>query len=230
MGPVRMLLAVWLALPLSAAEPPCVPGSIVPTDRDAPYMLVAPHGDFDAHTAAIADSACRRLGWDCLIAQGQRTKGHPVNVNRPTEGVGVKASEEAHTTCAAAIYAQWGDAARRLNAAPKLYVEVHGNKHKETRGRVEVAVVGVGPEVAARVKALLLKARAAHELEWMDVWVEGVDPIRYKATSSKRWGQLSVSKAALHFEFPMRARKEQSEDVAAFLAAALAEVVRTEFR
>ncbi|MBI3297662.1 MAG: hypothetical protein HYZ75_05830 [Elusimicrobia bacterium] len=225
-----LFLASLLAPPVGAQaahSTACESGSIVPVDRDSPFMLAAPHGDFDKQTAEIVDAACTKLGWDCLVARGQRTKAHQVNVNRPTEGV--KASDERRTACAEAVFSAWKQAAARLNPAPRLYVEVHGNVGKETKERVEVAVVGIGSEQAARIRKVLLDARAEHKLDWMGVWVEGPDPIKYKATSSKAWGQLSLSTSALHFEFPKRAREGQMENVYSFLASSLADISRLEF-
>ncbi|MBT6275306.1 MAG: hypothetical protein HOI95_14355 [Chromatiales bacterium] len=75
-------------------------------DANSPFIIAAPHGGYDLHTETIVKNACGRLAWNCLIAQGFRTREVPLNVNRPTEGVDVPMRKERHTDRAAAVYTQ----------------------------------------------------------------------------------------------------------------------------
>ncbi|TBR23155.1 hypothetical protein EPO15_06495 [bacterium] len=196
----------------------CVPGTIEVTGRGR-KVLAAPHGEFDEDTGRVVDLACATLRWACVVARGQRTKEHPVNVNRPTEGYGLKSDDERRTPCAEDVYAAWSKAVGAF--APELYVEVHGNLRTELAGRLDVALVGVKEEDARRLKRLLEAERERHGLAWLEVRVEGLDAVKMKAGASKKWGELGKRSPALHFEFPRRAR-EDPERTARYLAAVLA--------
>lgn len=216
------MFALLLLLQASAASgattPACVPGTIKVAGQ-GPRVLAAPHGDFDEDTGRIVDSACGTLKWACVVARGQRAKEHPVNVNRPTEGYGLKSDQERRTPCAEEVYAAWSQAVGRFS--PTLYVEVHGNIRKELASRLDVALVGVKAEDAKRLKTLLEAERERHGLAWLEVRVEGLDEVKMKAGASKKWGELGKRAPALHFEFPRRARQEP-ERAARYLAAVLA--------
>lgn len=213
------LLLLLHALPASSATTPaCVPGTIKVAGQ-GPKVLAAPHGDFDEDTGRIVDLACGKLKWACVVARGQRAKAHPINVNRPTEGYGLKNDEEKRTSCAEEVYAAWSKAVGAFS--PKLYVEVHGNVRKELASRLDVALVGVKPEDAKRLKQILEAEREKHGLAWLEVRVEGLDEVKMKAGASKKWGELGKRAPALHFEFPRRARAEP-ERTARYLAAVLA--------
>ena len=215
--PVALLLL--LAAPASsAATQACVPGTIRVEGRGR-KVLAAPHGDFDEGTGRVVEEACGTLKWACVVARGQRTKEHPVNVNRPTEGYGLKSDEERRTPCAEDVYAAWSKAVGAF--APQLYVEVHGNIRKELASRLDVALVGVKEEDAKRLKKLLETEREKYGLAWLEVRVEGLDEVKMKAGASKKWGELGKRAPALHFEFPRRAR-EDPKRAAHYLAAVLA--------
>lgn len=196
-------LALFASIASAATTPACVPGSIKVSGR-GPKVLAAPHGDFDEETGRIVEEACGTLQWACVVARGQRTKEHPVNVNRPTEGYGLKSDEERRTPCAEDVYAAWSKAVGAFT--PRLYVEVHGNVRKELKSRLDVALVGLKEEDAQRLKKVLEGEREKHGLPWLEVRVEGLDEVKMKAGASKKWGELGKHAPALHFEFPRRAR------------------------
>lgn len=213
-----LLTTLTLLASTASAATTCVPGTIQVAGQ-GPKVLAAPHGDFDEDTGRIVDLACGTLKWACVVARGQRAKGHPVNVNRPTEGYGLKSDDERRTPCAEEVYASWSKAVGAFS--PKLYVEVHGNIRKELASRLDVALVGVGEEDAKRLKTILQAAREKHGLAWLEVRVEGLDEVKMKAGASKKWGELGKRAPALHIEFPRRARQEP-ERTARYLAAVLA--------
>lgn len=217
-----LALLLWLQAAAAAGTPACVPGTIKVAGQ-GPKVLAAPHGDFDEETGRIVEEACGTLKWACVVARGQRAKAHPINVNRPTEGYGLKSDEERRTSCAEEVYAAWSEAVGAFS--PKLYVEVHGNVRKELAGRLDVALVGVDAEDAKRLKKILEAERGKHGLDWLEVRVEGLDEVKMKAGASKKWGELGKRAPALHFEFPRRARAEP-ETTARYLAAVLAAFTR----
>ena len=93
----------------------------------------------------------------------------------------------------------------------RVYVEVHGNGHQDTAGRVEIATVGLSPEDAWQVKTLLELIRDAYlrgrsETPRLEIFVEPVDTLRYSASASKSGGVLGRSEKALHVELPKVAR------------------------
>lgn len=215
---LTLLLLLTSTAHAATTPPACVPGTIKVSGQ-GPKVLAAPHGDFDADTGRIVDLACGTLQWACVVARGQRAKAHPVNVNRPTEGYGLKSDDERRTPCAEDVYAAWSKAVGAF--APKLYVEVHGNIRKELESRLDVALVGVKAEDAKRLKKLLEGEREKHGLAWLEVRVEGLDEVKMKAGASKKWGELGKRAPALHFEFPRRAREEPAR-TARYLSAVLA--------
>ncbi len=109
-----------------------------------------------------------------------------------------------------------------------LYVEVHGNGHKDSAGRVEIATVGISREDAWRLKTLLEVIRDAHTggadgVPRLEIWMDGLDPVRYSASAAKRAGMLSTATRALHIELPRVARTTYRQTYTGILAEFLAQ-------
>src|SRR5262245_31814413 len=193
------------------------------------FVVAAPHGSSDRATAEIARDLARGTGWSAVVVTGFAhldADGRRLNVNRPTESVpGTPARLERESVEARAVF----DAYRRLvsEAAQgplRLYVEVHGNIHEESAGRVEIATVGISRDDARRLKTLLeliRDARLAAGAARLEIWVESLDPVRYTASAAKRAGLLGVAERALHIELPRAARLADRERYTAVLAAFL---------
>jgi hypothetical protein len=187
-----------------------------------PIVIAAPHGGYDLNTEQIARLVARRLEASCLVALRFRSSTHPINVNRPTEGVDLPAAQEVVTPRATAVYEAYRAVEQDL-ASPslRLYVEVHGNHRPRSAGRLEVATQGFGLAEAA-----LLKSRYAElgpELPPVDV--EPVDPIYFTASAAKRYGILKGMPRALHIEVPAGLREDPAAwDLAAEAIATLVEV------
>jgi hypothetical protein len=110
----------------------------------------------------------------------------------------------------------------------RLYVELHGNDHTESAGRVEIATVGLTREDAWRLKTLFELIRdsrigAADGVPRLEVRVESIDPLRYTASAAKQYGVLASSARALHIELPRMARTTYREAYTELLADFLAQ-------
>lgn len=178
-------------------------------DAHGGLLVAAPHGGFDRHTDEMARRVALLAGGGYLLASGYRTPARPINVNRPTEGVGLAADQERVTPAAERVWAAW--AARLEAQRPRLYVEIHGNSRAASAGAIEVATVGVTPAQAAWLKAefgrrLAFLAPAMPRLPWL---VEPLDPIHYRAGGAKRSGALARVPMALHLETPWAVRADE---------------------
>ena len=152
------------------------------------------------------------MGFSHLGADGRR-----LNVNRPTESVpGTPARLEAESEDARRVYEAYRRHVAQAAQGPlRLYVEVHGNAHKESAGRLEIATVGLSREDAWRLKTLFELIRDSRlddpAVPRLEVWVESLDPVRYTASAAKQAGMLAVAPRALHIELPRAARTTYRE-------------------
>lgn len=179
-------------------------------------VIGAPHGTSDSSTDLMGRELARLTGWGLVIATGFSrldADGRRFNVNRPTESVpGTAARLEGETEEARRVYQAYRQHVGEAAQGPlRLYVEVHGNGHQESAGRVEIATVGVTREDAWRLKTLLELIRdcrlgAADGVPRLEIRVESVDLLRYTASVAKRSGVLASSGRALHIELPRTAR------------------------
>ena len=107
----------------------------------------------------------------------------------------------------------------------RLYVEIHGNSRKKSAGFLEIATVGFAASEAERVRCLVNEALLGAQGPGLVAKVEGADKIWYRARSTKRFGVLSRTARALHFEFPRRYRKAPlRRHTVEFLVAALPKI------
>ena len=179
-------------------------------------VIGAPHGTSDSGTDIMGRELARLTGWGLVVVTGFShldAAGRRLNVNRPTESVpGSPARLEAETEEARRVYqAYQRHVSEAAQGALLLYIEVHGNGHQESAGRVEIATVGVSREDAWRLKTLLELIRdsrlgAGDGVPRLEIRVESVDPLRYTASAAKQRGALAASRRALHIELPRPAR------------------------
>lgn len=200
-------------------------------------VVGAPHGTSDARTGEIAAEIARRTGFGLVVATGfaiepdtARRSGRRYQVNRPFEGVpGRPPSEESSSEAARRVYEAYERRVRAVAQGPLLfYAEIHGNNHRESSERIEIATVGVDREEAARLRALAQLIRDAHLASApgaprLEVLVEPADALRYTASGAKRDGILRLPERALHIELPRMARRDFRELYTAILAQFLAE-------
>jgi len=197
-------------------------------------VIGAPHGTSDRDTDVIGRDLARLTGFGLVVASGFSwldADGRRFNVNRPTESVpGAPARLEGETPEAWRVYEAYQ---RRVSEAAQgplaLYVEVHGNAHHESAGRLEIATVGLSRDDAWRLKTLFELSRDARLLgsePRLDVWVESVDPLRYSAAMAKQSGMLATPRRALHIELPRVARTTYRERYTGLLADVLIQSTR----
>ena len=192
------------------------------------YVIGAPHGTTDSATDLIGLELARRTGFSAVVASGfgkLDVQGRRYNVNRPTESVaGDPPRAEGETEAARRVYDGYGRSVAEAAQGPlHFYVEIHGNGHEDTAGRVEIATVGLTREDAWRLKTLLELVRDAHlrsqpEAPKLEIFVEPVDTLRYSASASKSGGLLGRSERSLHIELPKSARTTYRDAYTAMLA------------
>lgn len=191
------------------------------------YVIGAPHGTTDSATDLIGLDLARRTGFSAVVVTGEGSldaRGRRYNVNRPTESApGDPPRAEGETEAARRVYDGYSRSVAEAAQGPlRFYVEIHGNGHQDTAGRVEIATVGLTEEDAWRVKTLLELVRDAHlrgqpDAPKLEILVEPVDALRYSASASKSDGLLGRSEKALHIELPKVARTTHREAYTAVL-------------
>jgi len=191
------------------------------------YVIGAPHGTTDSATDLIGLELARSTGFGVVVATGfgkLDAQGRRYNVNRPTESVaGDPPRSEGETEAARRVYDSYGRSVAEAAQGPlRVYVEIHGNGHQDTAGRVEIATVGLTIEEAWRLKTLLELVRDAHlrsqpEAPKLEILVEPADALRYSASASKSSGLLGRSERSLHIELPKSARTTYRDAYTAML-------------
>ncbi|MBM3270090.1 MAG: hypothetical protein FJZ01_20850 [Candidatus Sericytochromatia bacterium] len=215
---MKTFLSILAAAAVSPSLPPLELGTFDVYPGLGGIVVAAPHEGFDLGTASVASAAATVMGAGYVGATGFRKRAHPINVNRPTEGVGLKPAEETRTERAETIYhaylARLGHAAR---GSVRLLIEIHGNARAENVGVVEIATVGV-----SRDRALALRKRLSERFPQVDWRIEPLDELHYRAPASKEYGALSKVARSLHFELPQSLR---GQDQGAEVGKRLGEVV-----
>jgi hypothetical protein len=203
------------------------------------FVVAAPHATSDVNTGDIADEIARRTGFGLVVASGfsmededRRGARRRYQVNRPLEGVpGRPASENEPTDRARQVYEAYEQRVLEAAQGPlRFYAEIHGNNRVQCAGQIEIATVGVDRELALRLRALAELIRDAHlrahdEIQTLQVLIEPVDAVKYRASGAKREGILRLPERALHIELPKCARRDWREAYTAILADFLAQAV-----
>src|SRR5438093_534388 len=130
------------------------------------FVIATPHGTSDRDTDIIGRDLARLTGFGLVVAtgfSGLDEDGRRFNVNRPTESVaGTPARLEGETGEARQVYEVYRRHVAEAAQGPvALYVEVHGNGHADSAGRVEIATVGLTRDDAWRLKTLFELIREA---------------------------------------------------------------------
>lgn len=230
-----------LAVDVPPATPPPPPalGTIAMQTGRPGFVVAAPHGGSDVDTDEIAAEIARRTGFGLVVATGftiePGTGGRPgrrYQVNRPMEGVpGQPPSEQVATEAARRVYDAYERRVREAAQGPlRFYAEIHGNARRECAGRIEIATVGVDRELALRLRTLAELIRDAYlranaEVQRLDVLIEAVDPLTFRASDTKRDGILRLPERALHIELPRCARRDFRDTYTSILADFIAQAV-----
>lgn len=178
-------------------------------------VIGVPHGGFEEFTGLIGERLGRLTGAGAVIATGfagARTGGVRLNVNRPTEGARLPPGAEPLTARARRVHDAYAALVRRAARGPlALYVELHGYTRRASVVHLEVATAGIGPGLARRLKARYRLAwerslNGRRELPGLDLLIEPVDRVRFRATAARRWPPFREASAVLHIELPPEAR------------------------
>jgi hypothetical protein len=202
-------------------------------------VVAAPHGASDINTGGIAEEIARRTGFGLVVASGfslpagERPRpGRRYQVNRPLEGVpGRPPSEHEATETARHVYELYEQRVLQAAQGPlRFYAEIHGNNRSACAGQIEIATVGVDRELALRLRALAELIRDAHlradrDVQRLEVLIEPVDPLTYRASGAKRDGILRLPQRGLHIELPRCARRDWRDAYTAILSDFLAQAV-----
>ncbi|MCA8922352.1 MAG: hypothetical protein KDD82_11120 [Planctomycetes bacterium] len=198
------------------------------------YVIAAPHGGYDLHTEAIAPEVAKGLGWGLVIAEGYRDKGARrwFDVNRPTEREWQEGgfAEGQPTLAGRKTFARYREALLAAGRASplRLLVEIHGHARKEQVAGKQVVVQAIElantgfPRRELRALAARYQSLVAElpEEQRVPLVVEGLDEtytyrgrelkLYYRASGAKEAGSLApqVTRRALHFELPPRARSK----------------------
>jgi hypothetical protein len=216
----------------SVPEVESLPGALSSTIGRRGVVVAAPHGTSDARTGEIVAELGRRTGFGVVVATGfnlepdtREAAGRRYQVNRPREGTPRSApSDEDATDGARRIYEAYERRVREVAQGPiRLYVEIHGNNHRDAERRIEIATVGVDRDEALRLRTLFELVRDAHlranpRAPRLEILVEPADAVRYAASGANREGVLRLPQRALHIELPKAARTEWRETYTAILA------------
>jgi hypothetical protein len=216
--------------------PPAARNEIAVRPGRAGFVVAAPHGTSDVNTGEMAVEIARRTGFGLVVATGFALSddgtGRRYQVNRPLEGVpGRPPSEQERTEPARRVYEMYERRVLEAAQGPlRFYAEIHGNNRAQCAGQIEIATVGVDAELALRLRALAELIRDAHlragaEIPKLDVRIEPVDALTYRASGAKRDGILRLPERALHIELPRCARRDWRQTYTAILADFLEQAV-----
>jgi len=182
-------------------------GSFKITDRDSNIVVSAPHGTYDINTGEITDRVCKKLEVNCIVSKGFIPKGTRINVNRPTEGVGIKSGKEPVTERARNTYKTYLDAITRItNRNLEWYFEIHGSKVKG----MEVALHNLTKDEAIIIKAILEEQWSSESNTKTAIKVQGIDKIRMTGNAVKKFGVVhKLQPKYVQFEFSRELRNDK---------------------
>jgi hypothetical protein len=171
-------------------------------------VVAAPHGGFDLDTDEMARQAALLAGAGYVLASGYRTREHPWNVNRPTEGVGLAAAAETRSPEAAKVFEAYMARVEQLH--PRIYVELHGNSRAESAGAIEVAAKGLPPAALEALQAGFNRRLATFPpgCPRLPLAIEGFQPIHFHAEGAKQGGVFARLPQALQLEIPRAGRQD----------------------
>lgn len=203
-------------------------GLVATRQTSSPYLIAAPHGTFDAHTADIAETVCASLDWNCVTARGYVVNGVRINVNRPTEGANLSSANEIRSERAACVYEYFHHAAQQLlnEAQTTLYVEIHGASSIQD---IEIATIGLSQDQVSLMKATLQSAWNAQNGSSRRIKMEPLDVISLTASANKAIGMMSRYQPAIHIELPFGMRQDERTLVAQFLTNGLFTITHNAF-
>ncbi|MGH7854501.1 MAG: hypothetical protein ACREP3_13740 [Candidatus Binatia bacterium] len=179
--------------------------------KNIPSVVIgAPHGSFDRHTAELVQDLSYRTSFAAVIAKGftpTECGGWRINVNRPTEKnyPSRGPEEERGTDRAVRTYERFRETVLRAAAGPlDLYIDIHQNSHDNN---LDVATLGISRAEAEAIKKAYVEIRqqilrAYDNLPKVNLAIEPIDKVTFRARVAKEQGILRLAKRSLHFELP----------------------------
>lgn len=182
-------------------------GSFNVFNKSSSTVLAAPHGTYDINTGEILSKVCLRIELSCVIATGFAPKGVRINVNRPTEGVGIRSTKEPKTTRAKKVYKSFKKHVSNVAVHNlKLYIEVHGSG---VNG-IEVALHNISRGEARIIKKIIKEEWSKQSSIPIPIKVQGVDRIKMVGNAVKKFGIVAdLQPKFIAFEFSRALRNKQ---------------------
>jgi hypothetical protein len=183
-------------------------GSFNVFNRSSSTVLAAPHGTYDINTGVIVSNVCNNVNFSCVVATGFMPKGKRININRPTEGVGIKSTEEQKTIRATIAFTSFKEHVSNV-AKPnlQLYIEVHG----AGVDGIEVATHNISKKEAKLIKIILKEEWSKHNSNLIPIKVQGVDKIKMVGNGVKNFGIVAdLQPKFIAFEFSRALRNKPS--------------------
>ena len=183
-------------------------GSLKVINKNSSVVVSAPHGTYDINTGAITHQVCNELNVGCIIAKGFVPKGIRINVNRPTEGVGKKWSQEPVTARASEVYKKYkAEILKITNNNLKWYFEVHGSREKG----MEIALHNITHGEAIIIKSILKEEWSTYSSNKVSIKVQSIDNIEMTGGAVKKFGIVhELQPKYVQFEFSKKLRKNKS--------------------
>jgi hypothetical protein len=174
-------------------------------------VLGAPHGTADTNTDMITKLVAQDLGYPAVIARGftkKETGDHRINVNRPTEGAGLRPSEEIGSVRAEHVYAEYSRLEVEASGGEvKVLVEFHCTGDRLVGGVINVGTSGLSAEQATRVKQMYYRALDAvtigTHVRRVDLAIEPIDRVPMGSGAAKARGTPRLARRAMEIEMPI---------------------------
>lgn len=176
-------------------------------DKSSSTVLAAPHGSYDINTGAILYNVCSQVKFSCVIATGFTPKGTRININRPTEGVGIKSTKEPKTVRANKAYTSFKKHVSNVaNPNLQLYIEIHGSGING----IEVALHNISKNEAELIKKILKEEWSKQSTDLIPIKVQRVDKIKMVGNAVKKFGIVAdLQPKFIAFEFSRPLRNKQ---------------------
>jgi len=192
-------------------------------------IVSAPHGIYELRTEGIVREIAGKLSASHVVARGFRRRSHPVNVNRPTEGIGLPSVYENETHRAREVFEKYlqilKDFQNGNNAT--LLVEIHGNSLKMLSHTIEIATKGFTTGFLKEIKEInSRRLKALFPGKPYRLKIEPIDSIIMVAGGAKRIGSIREFQMALHIELPrdLRVNDEYRRRIESLLARMIDEI------
>lgn len=181
--------------------------------RNAPrgVVLGAPHGTADTRTDIITRDVASDLGLPAVIAHGftkQDTGDRRINVNRPTEGAGLRVNQEGWTARADQVFQEYKRSL--LEAAGgdiDILVEFHCTADHLTGNAVNVGTKGLTAEQARHLKEAYNRAldsvAGRPGMRRVPMVIEPIDPVPMGSGAAKKMGTPTLARIAMEIEMPI---------------------------